>query len=523
MKKQWNRALAGAIMLAVLLTGCGGAASSAGGQQPQSQSAAASSAASAPAASSEPSPWNDTLIGEMLMAEGSGKDDMGTEFTYSYHVPEILDSSIDAKAINYDIDEFVAAGCRSMLDSIGEGSYPWVPSVDWTSHWNGSILSLVIEKETDYQGTIYHVYRYDFATGHAVRSSDLIGMLGITEEEYWETLRRTAVHEMDREMSSYPPGLEPDALMEMRAITLSHKNIHAAQPILMEDGTLQVVFDVQTPAGAGSQQLVLTPDFAPEPGPALQDEYDCITAALRDNELTLAWRGTPGAGDHMGKQTAIGEAYRVHGLYGNYVDMAVGNLTDDTFPYNHYVVLLDDLGGISFCNVTSCALSGDYYVLGGPLWIARDIVAVESAPAPGEGIYAVTKSGRKIDLREALAPTFMITPYSMQNTVWNNPDNAWSFECTDNEYSRSVRWFSMDGGEYSGSMDFTGMTGEGLVYQWLMLDWDNNLVGGILIQNCDPQNGYGSGGPTCLIRQYLGEPMQGLDENGEATVQVNWN
>ena len=43
-------------------------------------------------------PYDDSLLGEILAQEGDYTDDLGNDYRYAFHVPELLDDSPEAQA-----------------------------------------------------------------------------------------------------------------------------------------------------------------------------------------------------------------------------------------------------------------------------------------------------------------------------------------------------------------------------------------------------------------------------------------
>ena len=481
MKKKTIRrlcALLAALTLALALTACGQ-----GGN----------------AVSSQPANYDDSLLGEVMTQEGDYTDSLGNQYRYAFHVPELLDEGSEAQAVNDEIWDIFggaaedAAACMESKDSLT------VLEVSWQSHWEGSLLSLLVQAQMDADYTVYAAWNYDFQAHERVGNGALLERLDIQPEDYLEALRCAAARYFD---GNYPCTAEGTAILtELRAKTLSRDNLTEDLPLyLAQDGRLTAIVPVASPAGAEWYERPLALDLDPAaPAQPLSAACGFITAELAAGELSVTVQDTPEARAYFdGQDIHYGTPYPVEGLYGRYDAIFCGSMGPDFHPY---VLLRTEEGTAECVNVVEGLLGGTLCA-SAPLPDVSGVKGFETGSAEGTGLptlYANTESG-KIDLSGAIFAAECGSLGGLWDGNWSseavsheNPgggsyeslynlvfgsDGTLTFQCSDPQAPRdTVNRF--------GSYACLGITGDGIAVYYCLDDADNGVQQGVLALSLD--------------------------------------
>ena len=206
--------------------------------------------------------YDDSLLGEVLTQEGEYTDSLGNDYRYSLHVPELRDESAEAQAVNDEIWDIFGGAAEDAIACMESGDSLTVLSVSWTSHWQGSLLSLLVQAEMDADYTVYAAWNYDFQAQERVGNGALLERLDIQPEDYLEALRRSAARFFDGNYQSTAADIA--AMAELRAKTLSRDNLTEDLPLyLAQDGRLTAIVPVASPAGAEWYERPLALDLDP--------------------------------------------------------------------------------------------------------------------------------------------------------------------------------------------------------------------------------------------------------------------
>ena len=397
----------------------------------------------------EPDPvYNDSLLSELTVdSTVPGQE----EVPLSFRIPQLVDDTPDAAALN----ELLA----SRIADFEEGRTQF-KTIQWRNYWNGPQVSLILEQHHCMTDDIeYDAYTYDFAQGMSIENEDLISAMHLGYDDVLWMVRHAAENYYDGLSAEMQESLGADAhRMVSRAKTLSYDNLDPdSMPLYVgQNGKLHAIMDIGYTSGSGAtkQDLVLEP----MPTSALPKAATSsnVQAVYRLNEIILVFEYTAKGNIEPNQE------YRVNGLSGVYQDMQIASLGPDG---DEYLVLLNDMGRVTVCNLTQgAAINGRFYAA--PL--LRPFEPVEKLEKSEDGkLVFVTESGKRIDAYEEISYTMD----SMNSYPWNR---SWGHDTDDGYYGAATQVnedgatvFSWDrNGEViaGGRMVYDGMDEYGLRY-----------------------------------------------------------
>ncbi len=132
-------------------------------------------------------------VRELYTAEGFYFDEIGNEYVYNYHVPQINDDTPAADEINAEIAEEFGKIVEYQFDNMEDELSLWCRDISWISSWSGSELFLLVCAHEESDITKYHAFAYDFASGERLTNEMILRERGITPEEYAERLREKVI------------------------------------------------------------------------------------------------------------------------------------------------------------------------------------------------------------------------------------------------------------------------------------------------------------------------------------------
>lgn len=444
--------------------------------------------------------YDDSLLGEVLTQEGEYTDSLGNDYRYRLHVPELRDESAEAQAVNDEIWDIFGGAAEDAIACMESGDSLTVHSVSWTSHWQGSLLSLLVQAETDADYTVYAAWNYDFQAQERVGNGALLERLDIQPEDYREALCRAAARSFD---GTSPSTAADIALMtELRAKTLSQDNLTEDLSLYLgQDGQLTAIVPVASPAGAEWYERPLALDFAPaSPEKPLSAVFGFVSAELTAGELRVTVQDTEAARAFFaGADIQYGTPYPVEGLYGRYTALFCGSLGRDFQPY----LLLRTEEGMAECVNVVEGLLGGTLCASAPLPEVSGVRNFETGSAEGETgtptLYANTDSGR-IDLADAICA---VERQSL-NSLW---DDRWCSEAVVHESQGGGSYESLYtlifGGDGTltfqvsdpqsprdtvgrfGSYTCLGVTGDGIAVYYHLYDEADGVQQGVLALSPD--------------------------------------
>ena len=429
--------------------------------------------------------YGDKLIKELYAEEGDFSDPSGGTVHYSYHVPQLVSETAVAAALNAEIADRFGALAQEQKNMMDAKTSPICPSIRWESHWNDSLLCLVVESTRDDGSTDCAVYSYDFYGGQRLTSEDLIARCGLNGQDFVDGVRRTAANYFD---NTYRGALRQGAsgadfiasYTERRAWTLSDANINTQMLVyLAAGGVLHTIQPLGSFAGAEYYHVDLTPDFSAPACAERMAENRFVRAELTaDGRLNVSFEKTADSAWYAENFRFDYETlYPVAGLYSDYTDVFIGSVGQGYFPY---VFLLTSEGAVEYVNLLE-GLTAGFLCCGGPLGGVGDIVSFESGEVEEDygtyqTVFAVDQNGRKYDLAGPVSDADYTVPAEFLG--------EWSADVTHDtaeqgSYESTYILTLSDGGgitvqdinaevglyfEYTGQINYLGTNGEGMVF-----------------------------------------------------------
>ncbi len=202
--------------------------------------------------------YDNSLISELFSMDGSYEDSVGNSYTYSFHVPQLESDAPDAVSINKVLEEKFGGYVNEELITIGNKASLVFFNISWESFWHDSMVCIVVKAENDWNCTEYSTVCFDFATGKAVSNEELLGLVGITTEEFLDCARKAAADTFDSMSSGSKEAVGKDFYDEQRSWTLSDENINTDMMLYLNDaGTLTAILPIASFAGASSYYYVI--------------------------------------------------------------------------------------------------------------------------------------------------------------------------------------------------------------------------------------------------------------------------
>ena len=182
------------------------------------------------------------------------------------------------------------------------------------------------------------------------------------DEEQALLAMKQSVAEIFDEHAIYIREQYPDSqgsLLDLRAGSLSDINLDPTNTPLYLDtaGILHAIVTMGTPAGGGYflEDVTVLPkcEGAQEQTAILGN----VSAHLKDNQAQVTFREEIRTGEYYlsGPAIEFQKPYPIHGLYGQYKDMALGCVGNDGTAY---LCFLDTKGQVTVCDLTEAAVTG---------------------------------------------------------------------------------------------------------------------------------------------------------------------
>ena len=114
------------------------------------------------------------------------------EERFYFHIPLLNCDTEDGKKINREIDEVFCSEARYGFELNAKGSRPMYYEIDYSAHWYGDVLVLILWKVTDNDFHEYRVYNIYRVTGKRMSNDGILRMLKVPKEEFLEGAARGA-------------------------------------------------------------------------------------------------------------------------------------------------------------------------------------------------------------------------------------------------------------------------------------------------------------------------------------------
>ena len=204
--------------------------------------------------------YDDSLIWEIFYDEGKYTDEFENEWEYSFYTPQLTATTPEAEIINEEIRQncgdkiFEAYG--DMEQHYGLNFY----DIHWASYWHDTMVSLVIEMDSNMSFTDYYVCNYDFSMGRSVPNFELLQRFGLTSEEFIPIMKEAALKYYDDMFAEVPDEYKDEFYNRQREWTGSDENINTNLMMFIdEDGELAVVTPIGSIAGANWYYHIVKP------------------------------------------------------------------------------------------------------------------------------------------------------------------------------------------------------------------------------------------------------------------------
>ncbi len=198
-------------------------------------------------------------VRELYSTNGVYTDGVGNTCIYSYHVPQIDSDTEAAAEINAEISERFGERTENQFHNMEEGYSLWMTHTGWEAFWNGPQLFLLVTSDEENDFKDYAAYGYDFETGTRMTNEGILRQLGISGQEYLDSLHEKVrllfedmygrYSEKDRKAFGYDSMLED---------TLGWADLE--QPIYIDaSGSVVTIVKIASIAGAGWYYHLVTP------------------------------------------------------------------------------------------------------------------------------------------------------------------------------------------------------------------------------------------------------------------------
>ena len=486
------------ILLCLLLTGCG--------------------TASQPAVTAEPADpvpeartsYDDSLLSEVKCTGSYIEEGWQEGIAYDYRLPQILDDTPDAEAVNAELRQ---------MGQNAEGGLVMYDRITWESHWNGSLLSLVLTmRETFHYDLGYFTCNYDFALGRSLSNRELLERFQADPEMGESVLRRAAIAKYDQESCALAASCGDcfGDRQSLRAETISAPTTEISRiPLYLDDsGHLHAFGLIGTFAGGGAYYADLLLDLDPDSGISKTAECDFIRAELKNSAVTVTFLDQGLAEDFLPlNEVSFDTPYPVEGLYGDYIDLSVSFLGNGG---EAYLFLLDSTGHISFCNLLQSARWGCRFLAVGPLLWPEAVQSLEKIQDPGGfSVEAVTGSGERVDLYDPVSKAQSILFNSHYGSSWYTEDGTHCMNFTDDspEVTWAGGWGILGTGEIT---RFMGMTEKGMHFELQLLTDAGDYIPLIMTRETLSSYAFPEGTGSMTLHQIDGPLLSGLPESGSA-------
>ena len=472
--------------------------------------------------------YDNSLIGVFLDESGTFIDEFEQDWDYSFQIPQLISDAPAAQSVNQELKKILGDIVAKSKADMKEGFPPPYNRIVWGSHWNGSLLSLIISCSCSFHEEVrYWVYNYDFASQQLFNGPDLLKRQAIEEDVFFDALRRTAAAEHDQENMTLSTqyGNCYDAAAELKAQTISAKNLNWDQMkiYLDENEILTAIINRASYAGGGVYRAMLVPDLQPPKQITKTAKCDYVTAELKNGQVTITFHQTAESDWYMPEEgVTYNTPYLIEGLYGIYTDLALGVMGQNIAPY---LFLIDTQGRVSFCDISAaCRTSAPRFFAAGPLIGIEHAISFETESTPdGHNMYVKTSDGQQLSLFEYTMAMESSLPYLMKSeSSWCTDDENFTLHIKEDDAVVAVSWGNCDGPQASGQLYFSGMTEEGLQYPFFMWNEEGGYIGGVLTLECQTNYTASELDNKLTIIQHTGPPLPGIGTDGTAELHYIW-
>ena len=182
---------------------------------------------------------------------------VGNVYNASYKIPQLTLESEDAQAINAEINEKFARDFANANNEITARNSLTCDALDYESHLNQNVLSIVIRRVYFSHAVDYTVYNLDVKTGTRLGSEELCAEIG----RRYSDVRRALTEKLEEDYNTkYQTASHPQNYEENHRKTVSEDNVSDAALFLDDNGALNAICKEYANVGAGVFSVVLQLD-----------------------------------------------------------------------------------------------------------------------------------------------------------------------------------------------------------------------------------------------------------------------
>ena len=487
------------LALCLVLTACAPANATTPAEANLETTAAQETTAPVAANTENSTRYDDSLIKEEIKTGSVKKEDGSELFTYEYHIPQILQNSEEAQALNQDL----------MKASPMEGELNQCQSINWESHWNGSLLSLILRFR--YPSSLryeYEVINYDCELQRPLQKQELLDRFALSDENLMEQLSFTAASYIDENNRTMEPEYQTE-LWDLRAQTLSRENLNRSPLFVDDTGSLTAIVTVNVPAGCGYDTPALQLKAPHSVTMTVTDSY--ATAKLQNGKLGITFHKDENSAWSMGEDYVPHDvSIPVDHLSGTYIDMTIGNLAREFWPV---VLLLDENGHVTWVDISTYDQNSASFHGVGPVICDKSVTGFSTHNVFGnETLCGLDAEGNTVDLYTPIYQSGSCLSPNLSATSWTTEDGKYSLRIPEHNDQWNLQWFSGNEELSSGFIHFRGMDGEGIHYQWTLFNLSSTLYGSIVLRFPTADSG---DMPSLVLHNFSRESLPGLPAESE--------
>ena len=413
-----------------------------------------------------PRVYDDSLIGIIMDEKADFIHPVtNTSIECHYRIPKLLSDSHDAQRINSEIKKLIGDAAETSLSEAKKNNEPPFRKIEYRTFWQDSVVSLIIECQSPFDSLKRAIYNYDFAGEKEVNAKEMLSILAIDEEDFLYELKSSALNTFDEKFEGE----------ENRAAVVSKNNLNLNNiDIYIDNGVLTARVLINNTSGGGFYNAYNEITLPDEYNAEKEISRGLVKARLCDNKITLTFNSLENYNGLASPSLKSDEAYTVEGLSGKITDIYLSG--NKKLPG---LFILDDMGNVSFCDIASCAKSGDRFIAYNKLPQLKNIVSFKES----DSVYAVDEEENRFDaLYQAMEKEKFKAEEMNLYTVWTTEDNKYRITFYPEGEDGAPLLFenSEDGYFCEGSFFYAGMTEDGCAFP-MSFYTDEGIIGGGLL------------------------------------------
>ena len=451
--------------------------------------------------------YDDQLILQARVQQGKTVDGLD----YYYQMPQLDSDQPTAQKINEEIRNYVQPVIDESMKMIEASEPPLYKLISWKTTWNGSLMSMMLIMENEYGYNDHAVFNYDFADDKVLDNRALLRKKNMDEDAVIKALRKASATHFDKGNKEWVTVDYFAGFADLRCRTISQENLNldTVSLFLDDQGKLQALAPEASFAAAGSIMTVL--DLEPPTQTMLEKQvsWNFVTAQLKNDQVTVTFSETEDSSMYMPASLGIiyDYPYMVKGLYGHYTDILVGNLDYTLSPY---IVLVDDEGMLTFCNLMLCTGSGIELNAVGPYRSEQAVESFDLVELEGqEVVVTITENNEYHFIGEEAYRLCNSFNYLLDENTWI--DESGVYTLMSDGINNNIVFAGGGGILATGEMRYAGMNEKGQIFPVYCHDEAGGNIEGHLTLNT--YNTYIAPEGVCnlMFTQFSGEQLFGSE------------